>query len=114
MVKIFVIDSQAIFRHGLISSLDWYPDFQVVGKADNIQEAIDKITELQPNVVIMDAFLNGCGVEGISLLQQRCPKVRPFILTYFSGEENLSRAIDAGARGYLLKTASLAELVDAM
>ena len=115
MIKVLVADDHAIFRQGLISVLGQFPEFQVVGQASNGSEAVAKASELQPDVVIMDISMPGTtGIEATRALQQKLPQVRVLILTVSEEQEDLFTAIKAGAKGYLLKSVGLDELVDAI
>lgn len=115
VIKILVVDDHAIFRQGLISVLQQYEEFEVVGQASSGVEAVDKASELQPDVVIMDISMpGGNGVEATSAIQQNLPDVRVLILTVSNEENDLFTAIKAGAKGYLLKNVSLQELIDSI
>jgi two-component system NarL family response regulator len=115
MVRIFVVDDHPVFRHGLISILGKHREFQVIGDAANGPEAVDKILELQPDIVIMDIFMSGGGgVEATAILQQKLPEVNVLILTVSNSEDDLFEAIKAGAKGYLLKTISVTELIESI
>ena len=115
MVKVFVVDDHPVFRHGLISVLEKYPEFQVVGDAASGLEAVAKIVELQPDIVIMDIFMPGSsGVEVTAVLQQKLPQVKVLILTVSNSEDDLFEAIKAGAKGYVLKTISITELIESV
>ena len=77
MINIFVIDSYAAYRYGLTSMLKDQPDFQVIGDAANTSEALDKVGELQPDIVLMDIFIpGGEGVDAINLMRQNFPDVK--------------------------------------
>jgi len=115
MVRIFVVDDHPVFRHGLISILGKYREFQVIGDAANGPEAVAKIVELRPDIVIMDIFMSGGGgVEATAVLQQKLPEVKVLILTVSNSEDDLFEAIKAGAKGYLLKTISVTELIESI
>ncbi len=115
MIKVLVVDDHPVFRHGLISVLEKLPDFQVVGQATNGLEAVVKAQEYQPDVVTMDIRMaGGGGVESTAAIRQTLPQVRVLILTVSDKDDDLFAAIKAGAKGYLLKSAELDELVDAI
>lgn len=114
MVKVFMID-YPLFRRGVASLLEGHPEFQVVGEAANTLEALPKMEEIQPDIVVIDVFTpGGEGVEAITLLQQKCPQVKVLILTESEKKDNCSKAIKAGAKGYLLKGLELEELIDSI
>lgn len=115
MTKILIVDDHAIFRQGLISVLKEYAEFEIVGQASNGVEAVAKASELQPDVIIMDICMpGGDGVEATTAIQQSLPQVNVLILTVSEEENDLFNAIKAGAKGYLLKSVSLQELIDSI
>jgi two-component system, NarL family, nitrate/nitrite response regulator NarL len=114
-VKIFVVDDHPVFRYGLISVLSEYPEFKVVGDAANSLEALPKIEELQPDIVIMDIFMPDCdGIKSTSLIKQKMPNTEIIILTISDNEDIFLNAIKAGAKGYLLKGMGIMEIVEAI
>ncbi|MFC1983926.1 response regulator [Chloroflexota bacterium] len=115
MINIFVIDSYAAYRYGLTSMLKEQPEFQVIGDAANTSEALDKMGELQPDIVIIDIFIpGGEGVEAINLMRQKFPDVKVIVFTLSDKEEDFLRAMRAGARAYLLKSIDTAELIESV
>jgi len=113
MVNILLVDSNLVYRKGVLSILGDYPEFRVVGEACNCGEALDKTGEIQPDIVIMDIFAgDGEGVEAITFLRQKFPGVKMIILTLSSKEGDLLQALKAGARGYLFKNAAPMELIE--
>ena len=116
MVKLFVIDFHPVVRRGLASMFpEGDPEFKVVGEASGVLEAVDKIEELQPDIVIMDMFTpGGDSGDAVNLLQQKCPKVKVIVLTDSNKKEDFFKAIRTGATGYLLKSLELNELVDSV
>jgi two-component system NarL family response regulator len=112
LIKVLVVDDHPIFRRGLISLLEYWPELQVVGEAANGIEAVAGIEELQPDVVTMDVMMpEGNGVEATAAIQQILPRARVLLLTVSEENENLFKAMKAGARGYLLKSADLDHLI---
>ena len=115
MVNIFILDKHPVMRHGLASVLEKCAGFQVVGEASNAQEALPKIDELKPDIVIMDAFRDRSdNTDDITMLQQKYTKVKIFILTDSNREQDFLQALGAGVRGYLLKASEVSELTDAI
>ena len=115
MIKVLVVDDHPIFRQGLISLLQQYPEFETVGQATNGEEAVAVASEVQPDVIVMDVCMpGGDGIAATTALQQTLPKVKVIIVTVSDKDEDLFAAIKAGARGYLLKSVSLRELIDSI
>jgi DNA-binding NarL/FixJ family response regulator len=115
MVRVLIADDHDIVRRGLISALSSEPDIEVVGQAADGREAIDKAVELEPDVVIMDILMpNLGGLEATSALAHRLPQTRVLILTVSDSEENLFHAVKFGARGYLLKSATIDDIIAAV
>ncbi len=114
-IRIFVVDDHPLFRYGLISVLSEYSEFQVVGDAANSIEALPKIEEIQPDVVIMDVFMpNSDGIKATTLIKQKIPRIEIIILTISDNEDVFLNAIKAGAKGYLLKGSGIQEIVEAI
>lgn len=115
MINIFVINNYEVFRQGLISILGKHAEFQVIGDAASVSEALDKLDGLQPDIVIMDVSLpGGDSTEAINLLQQKFPRVKILIFTTSDRKEDFFKALKAGVRGYLLKTADATELIESI
>jgi DNA-binding NarL/FixJ family response regulator len=114
-IKIFIVDDHPLFRYGLRSVLNDYSEFQVVGDASNSVEALPRIEEMQPDVIIMDIFMpNNDGIKSTSLIKQKLPHSEIIILTISDSEDVFLNAIKAGAKGYLLKGVGILEIVDAI
>ncbi|MBD3884909.1 response regulator transcription factor [Phormidium tenue FACHB-886] len=115
MIKILLVDDQAIIRQGIKSLLDTKPDLQVIGDADNGKTAIAQVKELQPDVVLMDIRMPVMdGVTAIQLISQQFPMVKVLVLTTFDDDEYVLQAMRFGARGYLLKDTLSEELAAAI
>lgn len=114
-IRVIVVDDHQVVREGVISMLRAASGIQVVGQAADAPEAIRKAKELKPDVVLLDIRLPGAnGWEVCQRLSSLLPETRVIMLTSFPDEDYLFRALRAGARGYLLKTASHEEIVDAI
>lgn len=114
MVKIFIIDS-TIYRQGLESILQGYPEFQVVGGASKPAEATSKIEETKPDIIVIDAFQNnGESVKSINLVKEKFPGTKIIALTQSQRDEDCLIAIHAGARAYLMKNLEPTVLADSI
>ncbi|NJN56283.1 MAG: response regulator transcription factor [Leptolyngbyaceae cyanobacterium RM2_2_4] len=115
MIQVLLVDDQLIIRQGLRSLLESKPDLKVVGEAENGQQAIEQIELLQPDVVLMDVRMPIMdGVAATRTIGQQFPQTRVLILTTFDDDEYVSRAMQFGARGYLLKDTHSEELAQAI
>jgi DNA-binding NarL/FixJ family response regulator len=114
-IRIFLVDDHPLFRYGLRSVLSECPEFQVVGDASNAREALPRIEELRPEIVIMDLFIpEDDGVTATSLIKQKLPGTEVIVLTISDNEDVFLNAIRAGAKGYLLKGVGIIEIVEAI
>jgi len=114
-IRVLIVDDHTLFRHGIISALTNQADLEVVGEAVNGLEAIEKTRQLVPDVVLMDLNMPKCsGLEATQALQAEMPQVNILVLTVSDNEADLFAAIKFGARGYLLKEAEPAELLNAI
>lgn len=115
LTRVMVVDDHQVVREGVISMLRTASEIEVVGQAANAPEAIRKAQELKPDVVLLDIRLPGTsGWEACRTLCSILPDTRVIMLTSFQDEDYLFKALRAGARGYLLKTASHEEIVEAI
>ncbi len=115
MIRILLVDDQALFREGLHTLLSVHADLEVVGEANNGQEAIQKTAELNPDVILMDLrmpILNG--VAATRRITAQHPDVRVIVLTTFDDDEDIFEGLRAGAIGYLLKDVPSPKLVEAI
>jgi two-component system NarL family response regulator len=114
-IKILIVDDHPVVREGIGSMLKREPDFKIVGEATNGLEAIEKVRELSPDVVLMDLRMPEMdGVEAISRIKEERPEIKFIILTTYSDDEYIFKGIAAGARAYLLKDAPREELFKAI
>lgn len=113
--KVLVVDDHALFRRGVMSALSEEERLEMVGEAGDGLEAIEKARQLAPDVVLMDLRMPRCGgLEATSALQTVAPQAHILVLTVSEKETDLFAAIQAGARGYLLKNTNPQELVQAV
>jgi DNA-binding NarL/FixJ family response regulator len=115
MKKILLVDDHIMFREGLANILKAQVDFQVIGQAGTVPEAIDLARTLQPDLVLMDYSLQeGSGVEATQAILEDRPETIVVFLTVFDVDEILFAAIRCGAKGYLLKSQSSVELLESL
>jgi DNA-binding NarL/FixJ family response regulator len=114
-IKVLLVDDHPIVREGLKAHLATQPDLQVVGEAANGQEALRLAREVLPDVVLMDLTMPQMnGLEAIARLPKKTPRAKVLVLTMHENKEYIAQSIRLGARGYLRKDTSPAELVRAI
>lgn len=112
MIRIVIVDDQALMRSGLRGLVQLAPDMTVVGEAADGESAVAVIREQRPDLVLLDVRMPRG--DGIAVLQQLAPPPPTILLTTFDDDSALLQGIRAGARGFLLKDVSLEELLDAI
>jgi two-component system, NarL family, response regulator LiaR len=115
MLKILIVDDQALARDGLELIVGASPDIEVVGTAENGADALEKVEKLSPDLVLMDLkmpIMNG--VQATRRIRERFPQVKVLVLTTYDADEWVVDAIRAGASGYLLKDSPRDEIVAAI
>ena len=114
-VRIMIVEDHNIVRQGFIALLKTVDDFQVVAEASTGMQAVEMFREHEPDITLMDLRLPGMsGVEAITKIRETHAEARIIVLTTFDGDEDIYRALQAGARGYLLKGMDIGDLVDAI
>jgi DNA-binding NarL/FixJ family response regulator len=114
-IRILVVDDHFMVRMGLSASLNVEPDMEVIAEAANGEAALAAYRQHHPSLVIMDVRLPGTsGAEATAAIVQDFPDARVLMLSTHSGEEEVFRALQAGARGYILKSAMRDELLRAI
>ena len=114
-IRLILADDHAVVRAGTRQLLERQPDFDIVGEASDGEEAVRLTHELQPDVVVMDVRMPRLsGVEATKRIKEECPNVRVLVLTAHDDDEYVFALLQAGANGYLLKTAEFTELVKAI
>jgi len=114
-IKILIVDDHFIVRMGLASTLNLEPDMQVIAEAKTGAEAPVLYEKHRPDVVVMDYQLPEMnGAEATAAIRARFPEARIIMLSVYKGEEDIHRAVRAGASGYLPKSAEPAELMTAI
>lgn len=111
-IRLLVVDDHPVVRGGLVALLATVEDMTVVAEANDGREAVEQFRLHQPDVTLMDLRLQHVGgVEAIRLIRAESPAARIIVLTTFDGDEDIYRAIQAGAKAYLLKGMSVEELI---
>ena len=114
-IRVLTVDDHAIVRVGLRALIDQQPEFLLVGEANDAVSARAEIGRLHPELVVMDVRLGAAdGIELTRDLLATWPSLRVLILSAYAGDEEVYRAIEAGARAYLLKEFAGSELVAAL
>jgi len=114
-IRILIVDDHPVIRAGLRSMLGTQAELEVVGSAASGEEALSKLSQTQPDVLLLDLRMHGMsGVETLLALRRGAHDARVIILTSFETDEDIYRAVQAGAQGYLLKDTSLKEMVEAI
>ena len=114
-IRVLVADDHAIVRKGICALLATEADIEVVGEAQDGEQAIAVAQKAQPDVILMDLVMPSLdGLEAIRRIRACQPKARILVLTSFAGDDKVFPAIKAGALGYLLKDSGPEELVQAI
>ena len=115
VIRVVVVDDHALHRDGTRQILEAHPDLEVVGDADSGEVALALVNQLRPDVVLMDIRLPGMnGIETTRRLTRDHPEVRVLMVSAYDEDEYVRGALEAGAAGYLRKTAPGKELVQAV
>lgn len=115
MIRLLVVDDHPIVRDGLVAVLQDQPDLQVVGAAGTAEEAVALTGSLRPDVVLLDLEMPGIGgVAAIPQVIESSPGTRVMVFTAYDADDQVFGAIRAGAAGYLLKGAGVAEIAQAV
>jgi two-component system nitrate/nitrite response regulator NarL len=114
-IRLLLVDDHPIVLEGIRSHLAAQPEFEIVGDASNGHEALTKARLLEPDIILLDISMPGMnGLETMVRLRKTVPHIKVLILTMHCSKEYVSQIIAAGVRGYLLKDAAPAELVQAI
>jgi len=114
-IKVLIVDDPTVVRDGLTAVLGRQRDFTVVGEARNGLEAVERARQLRPDVILMDLRMPELdGVEAMRRIRAENPEVKFIVLTTYDSDEHIFHAIEAGAKGYLLKDASREDLFQAV
>lgn len=115
MIRVLVVDDHAILRDGIRSLLESQEDIVVVGEAGDGAEALEYVSKLLPDIVLMDISMPKTnGLEATRLIKESYPQVRVLILTQHDNREYIAPALGAGASGYVLKRSGRREMLNAI
>lgn len=114
-ITIFLADDHAVLRDSLQFLLGAQADFTVAGTAGNGRDAVQQVAQLRPNVTILDiAMPEMNGIEAARQIRQVCPSTQVIILSMHRTPEHISQALQAGARGYLVKESASDDVIEAV
>ncbi len=114
-MKILIVDDHILFRDGLVGILKARPEFEVVGEAGTVSEAIEKARRLKPDMILMDWGLpDGDGSQAAQQILSEQPECKIVFLTIYEADEKLYAAVRSGAKGYMLKNVPSEKLIHAL
>jgi DNA-binding NarL/FixJ family response regulator len=114
-IKVLLADDHAVVRSGLSKILELEPSIEIVGEAKDGIDTINKAEELKPDIILMDILMPRCnGLEAMASIHEKLPGTKVLFLTVSDNEEDLFKAIRSGAQGYILKSSSVNELLEAV
>jgi DNA-binding NarL/FixJ family response regulator len=115
MMRVLIVDDHPVFRDGLAGLLATLPDVEIAGAAGTAQEALAVARDSSPDIVLMDINLPGAsGVEATQAVLAAAPDIAVLVVSMVDDDDTVFAALAAGARGYLLKGASSAEITAAL
>ena len=114
-ISVMIADDSAAYRSGLRALIQATPDFHLAGEAEDGASTLDMVAALQPDVVLMDLNMPGMnGVDATAQIMATAPHVAVLVVTMFDDDDSIFAAMQAGARGYVLKGASKGEMLRAI
>ncbi|HEV8717835.1 MAG TPA: response regulator transcription factor [Candidatus Binatia bacterium] len=112
-IRIFIADDHPVVRRGLIALIEDWPDMKLVGEASNGEEAVNLYRRLRPDVTLLDLRMPVMdGVTALTAIRAQFPAARIIALTVYDGDEDIHRALQAGAAAYVLKDTLPEELAE--
>lgn len=111
VIRVAVVDDHPMFRAGVIQTLKSNAAFDVVGEGTCAAEAVQLAQFHQPDLMLIDLSMPGCGLQAAAQISKLCPNVQIIILTASESEENVTNSLEIGVKGYLLKGTSGPELI---
>ena len=114
-IRVVIFDDHPIIREGLVALIRTQPDLDIVAEASDGSEAVALYRNQRPDIVLMDLAMPGVGgVEATVSIRKEFPNAKILVLTMRTGDEDIHRALQAGAKGYLLKECSSTQLFEAI
>ena len=114
-ITVFLADDHTLARQGIALMLEEPSDVEVVGETGDGWQTVEAVNKLRPDVVLMDIDMPGLsGIEATRRIAQASPEISVIMLTVYARQDYLSRSLDAGARGYVLKAAGVDDLLAAI
>jgi DNA-binding NarL/FixJ family response regulator len=110
-ISLVIADDHPLILAGIATLIESEPGFELLGQAVNAAQAIEQYERLRPDVILVDLNMPGGGLEAIVQIKKKHPDARVVILTTYEGDDNVHRALHAGASAYLLKQAGFEEIV---
>jgi len=115
ILQVLIVDDHPLFRKGMRALLDSMPDVEVIGEAQTAEEAIECAEQLQPDVILMDLQLPGSsGLDATREIVRLSPHIHILVITLFEDNDSIFAALQAGARGYILKDTDEEEMIRAI
>ncbi|MFP5227879.1 MAG: response regulator [Acidobacteriota bacterium] len=115
VTRILIVDDHPVIQAGLMSMLSTHPEVRVMGSASSGEEALARMNEDMPDIVLLDLRMPGMtGIDVLHAMREKKLGARAIVLTSFETDENIYRAIQVGAQGYLLKDTSEREMLQAI
>jgi DNA-binding NarL/FixJ family response regulator len=114
-IRVLIVDDHTILRDGISALLALAADIEVIGEAENGREALDRVRQLAPDVVLMDIAMPAMdGLEATRRIHKESPQMKVLTLTQYDDREHLLSLLEAGAEGFISKTAASSELASAI
>jgi two-component system nitrate/nitrite response regulator NarL len=110
-LRIVLVDDHPLFREGVAYTLRSEPTFEVIGQGESLDEAVQLVADLRPDILLLDINIPGGGIHTAEKIAAGYPKTKIIMLTASSDDDDLVKALKAGARGYILKGVASRELI---